>query len=314
MLDEPRLRSKALTSVSIVIPVRNGERYIEEALESVLRQGPLVSEVLVVNDRSTDGTAAKVAAMRDPRIRLLDHSSGRQGVSAVRNDGLLQATGEWTMFLDADDRLRDGAIAALHKGAGDAGTVAVYGDYERISETGAKIGRRNLIRARRKSDGHVLETLLGRNFIVNGGIMLVRTEAFRSIGGFDETLRYAEDWHGWCRLAALGTFVYLPGCYVLDYRVHTASVMMKKLLTYADCSPAIDAVFTDPAIVAAVAADRLAELRRKAEAHMNAYVVAQAFRAHRYRDAFLSLADTMLNRPRQSPRAMLLSAAALAGI
>jgi hypothetical protein len=144
--------------------------------------------------------------------------------------------------------------------------------------------------------------------------MLVRTRIFQEFGGFDETLRYAEDWYGWCRLAAAGRFVYLPGCHVLDYRVHRTSVMMNRLLTFRDCEPAIEAVFSDPAIVAAVSPPELRRLRRRSENHMNAYTVAQAFRARRYREAFSALADTFLNRPRQSLRAVVFSAAALAGI
>jgi glycosyltransferase involved in cell wall biosynthesis len=300
-------------SVSIVIPVRNGERFIVEAITSVLAQGPQVQDVLVVDDGSTDGTVEKVQTISDARVRLLTRPAGRAGVSAVRNFGLSQAEGHWTMFLDADDRLQDGAIAAL-LAAAQPDSVAVYGDYERIDENGIKIGRRNLIRKREKPSGNVLEHLLGGNFIVNGGIMLVRTDVFRKLGGFDETLRYAEDWHGWCRLAAAGPFVYVPNCHVLDYRVHTTSVMMNKLLSFSDCVPALDAVFSDKAIVTAVEPARLSALRHKAETHMNAYTVAQAIRARRYGAALSGLADTVIHRPRQSVRAFIFSAAALAGI
>jgi len=303
-----------VTSVSIVIPVRNGERYILEAIDSVLVQGEIIREVLVVDDGSTDATAKKVEGFSDPRVKLLARPQGRQGVSAVRNFGLSQARGEWTMFLDADDRLRPGAVNTLSAGTSAPDVVAVYGDYERIDERGQKIGRRNLIRRREKPDGFILETLLGGNFIVNGGIMLVRTRVFQDFGGFDESLRYAEDWYGWCRLAAAGRFVYLPGCHVLDYRVHGTSVMMNRLLTFRDCEPAIEAVFSDPAIVAAIPSQELRRLRHRSENHMNAYTVAQAFRARRYREAFSALADTILNRPRQSLRAVVFSAAALAGI
>lgn len=303
-----------MISVSIVIPVRNGERYIVEAIESVLMQGESVVEILVVDDGSTDATARKVESFSDPRVRLLTRPHGRQGVSAVRNFGLSQARGTWSMFLDADDRLKPDAIETLCAGISDDDVVAVYGDYERIDEDGAKIGNRNLIRRREKPSGNILPALLGGNFIVNGGIMLVRTRTLQDFGGFDETLRYAEDWYGWCRLAAAGRFVYLPGCHVLDYRVHRTSVMMNRLLTFKDCEPAIRAVFTDPAIVAAISPGELARLRHKSETHMNAYTVAQAFRAHRYREAFSALADTLVHRPRQSLRAVIFSAAAIAGI
>lgn len=85
---------EVLVSVSIVIPVRNGERYIVEAIESVLLQGETIGEVLVVDDGSTDTTAQKVEGFSDPRVKLLARPQGRQGVSAVRNFGLSQARGE----------------------------------------------------------------------------------------------------------------------------------------------------------------------------------------------------------------------------
>lgn len=67
-----------MVSVSIVIPVRNGERYIVEAIESVLFQGETVCEVLVVDDGSTDATAQKVQSFADPRVKLLaDPRAGR---------------------------------------------------------------------------------------------------------------------------------------------------------------------------------------------------------------------------------------------
>lgn len=301
-------------SVSVVIPVRNGEAFIGEAINSALAQGALAGEIIVVDDGSTDGTAAVVHGITDPRVKLLARPAGRKGVSAVRNFGLSQVSGEWTMFLDADDRLRDGAFAMLLAGIEGGSHVAVYGDYERINEQGDKIGRRNLIRKRAKPSGDILENLIGGNFIVNGGIMLVRTEVFIALGGFDENLRYGEDWHGWCLLAAKGPFRYVEGAHVLDYRVHTSSVMMNKPLEFADCIPVIDAIFNDPSIADRVPADRLKTLREKAEGHMNAYTIGQDIRAHRYGKAVSALADTLLHRPRQAKRALLFSAAALAGL
>jgi len=305
---------KSPMSVSVVIPVRNGEAFIGEAINSVLAQGPLAGEVIVVDDGSTDGTAAVVKAITDPRVTLLTRPSGRKGVSAVRNFGLSKASGEWTMFLDADDRLREEAFATLLAGADGADDVAIYGDYERINEQGEKVGRRNLIRKRSKPSGQILENLVGGNFIVNGGIMLVKTAVFRAVGGFDETLRYGEDWHGWCLLAAKGPFRYVEGAHVLDYRVHTSSVMMTKTLEFADCIPVIDAIFNDPSILADLPSDRVKALRQKAEGHMNAYTIAQDIRAHRYGKAFMALSDTLIHRPRQAKRALLFSAAALAGL
>lgn len=299
--------------VSIVIPVRNGAPYIAEAIASALDQGDIVHEVVVVDDGSKDATLQVVRALRDPRIRLLARSPGAPpGVSAVRNEGLAVARGDWVLFLDADDRLKPGAIAALAAAA--AACVAVYADYDRIDSGGRRIGRRRMIRGRRKPSGEILERLLAGNFIVNGGIVLIRTETFRSLGGFAENLRFCEDWHAWCRLAAQGRIVYLPDTHVLDYRVHAKSTMMHGALTLQIFDPALRAVFEDPLLNSKIPAERLARLRRHAETHLRTYLVAQSLRSGRYAIAAARLASALWRDPVRAPRTLLASAAALAGI
>lgn len=179
------------TSVSVVIPAKNVAAYVGETLASALAQGE-VTEVIVVDDGSTDNTIAIVRAIRDPRLRLMTNDSA--GVSAARNLGARHASGEWHLFLDADDRLRPGAVAALLAAArGAPRAVLVYGDYNTIDSEGRQVGRRDLLKGRRKPSGDVLTRLAAGNFIVNGGIALARAEAFRAIGGFDTSLRYCED-------------------------------------------------------------------------------------------------------------------------
>lgn len=308
--------------VSVVIPVRNGEDHVVEAVTSALSQGTDVIEVIVVDDGSSDRTVEYVRQITDSRVKLVtDRPSTQAGVSAVRNFGFSKATGDWITFLDADDRLRPGAVAALlagtrnkHPAKGDEEVVATYGDYERIDEAGRVVGRRHLLRSRAKPSGPILKHLLAGNFIVNGGVMLIRADAFRMLGGFDEGLRYCEDWHAWCRLAALGEIRFLQGVQVLDYRVHNASTMMARKLTLADYQPALDAIFNDPRIAMALPAEERKQLHNKAAAHLNAYLIAQSVRGRRYGAALVALAQTMARRPRDLPRALLVSGAALVGI
>ncbi len=302
-----------MPAISIVIPVRNGAAFIAEAINSALAQGDLVAQVLVVDDGSTDKTCNIVSSIADPRVRLLSRplmSPG--GVSVVRNTGLAAATGEWVMFLDADDRLRPGALAALIAQAGDA--IAVYGDYERIGVSGKPIGHRNLIRKRAKPSGDILPRLLAGNFIVNGGVMLIRTAPFRDLGGFDAGLRYCEDWYAWCRLAATGPIVYRPGLHVLDYRVHDQSAMMGATVTLEDYRPAIEAIFADAMLMSHVSPEQRTSLMRRAEAHLGGYLVTQSIRARRYGRALPALARMLVRHPTQTPRLLLMSGAALAGI
>jgi glycosyltransferase involved in cell wall biosynthesis len=135
------------TSVSVVIPAKNVAAYVGETIVSALAQGE-VTEVIVVDDGSTDNTISIVRAIRDPRLRLMTNDSA--GVSAARNLGARHASGEWLLFLDADDRMRPGAVAALLAAArGAPRAVLVYGDYNTIDSEGRQIGRRDLLKGRR---------------------------------------------------------------------------------------------------------------------------------------------------------------------
>lgn len=271
-----------LPLVSVVIPAKNAAAYIGETIASALAQID-VTEVIIVDDGSTDDTVAIVRAIRDPRLHQMMNDAS--GVSAARNLGARRARGSWLMFLDADDRLRPNAISTLLTAVKTAPhAVLAYGDYNMIDSEGHTIGRRGLLKGRRKPSGNVLERLAGGNFIVNGGIMLVRTDAFRATGGFDVSLRYCEDWHCWCRLAALGEFAYVPKL-LLDYRLHTASTMNAAVLTPQDFFPAVARVFDDELILGKLPAGAAPCLRQAAEIHLVTYAATQAVRFSRYREA-----------------------------
>lgn len=271
-----------LPVVSVVIPAKNAEAYIGETIASALAQAD-VTEVIVIDDGSTDDTVAIVRAIGDLRLRLMVNDAS--GVSAARNLGARSARGGWLMFLDADDRLRPNAISTLLTAVKAAPhAVLAYGDYNMIDSEGHTIGRRDLLKGRRKPSGNVLERLAGGNFIVNGGIMLVRADAFRATGGFDVSLRYCEDWHCWCRLAALGEFAYVPKL-LLDYRLHTASTMNAAVRTPQDFFPAVARVFDDELILGKLPAGAAPRLRQAAEIHLVTYAATQAVRFGRYREA-----------------------------
>lgn len=101
------MTASTLPRVSAVIPVFNGERFVAEALDSVLGQEYPALELIVVDDGSTDGTAAVLDRYGD-RIRRFRQSNAGSG--AARNRGLRLATGEYLAFLDSDDRWLPGRL------------------------------------------------------------------------------------------------------------------------------------------------------------------------------------------------------------
>jgi glycosyltransferase involved in cell wall biosynthesis len=304
--------------VNIIIPVKNGVRFIGEAITSALDQ-PSVARVIVVDDGSTDGSAETAERIGDQRVILIQ-GTGR-GVSAARNLGFAELERQnlacderdWVMFLDADDRLVPGAIGKLLEGA-QTDCVAVYGNYERIDARGQRIGRRSSLLRRNKPSGEILNELLAGNFIVNGGIILIRQTQFRLTGGFDEALRYCEDWHLFCRLAGLGRIIWTPQTTVLEYRVHSDSAMMQGGVNYAHYRAALDRVFADPLIAHRIKATDAIQLRRKAEAHLRTYIACQAIRTRAYGRAIQETAKIAALLPLQMPKALAHTFGALVGL
>lgn len=284
--------------VCVIIAVKNGAPHIVEAVESALAQGPLVDQVIVVDDGSTDGTLEALAVLSDRRLSLL-HSPDN-GVSAARNAGAALSRASWLLFLDADDRLAPAAVERLVSRV-EEGLVLVYGDYERVDEQGQSFGNRGLLRrARGKPSGAILEALLAQNLFINGGVLICAREAFLQVGGFERSLSLCEDWHLWCRLATLGAVRYVPER-VLDYRVHSASVMMRKRRTYEDFAPALRAIFTDSRIGDRVAPERLSRLRRYGEISLMTYCAQQSLRAGNYGEVTKMALTALCRDPSRAP-------------
>jgi glycosyltransferase involved in cell wall biosynthesis len=193
------------------------EKYVGATVASVLEQSLQNFEMIVVDDGSRDATARIVAAVDDPRVRLI--SIPNSGAGAARNRGLAACQAPLVIFLDADDLLLPDALERMVTTmVASPDHVACFGHHIKIDEDGAALGSTTLpFRPLPAKD--TLRHLLCKNIIVNGGALCVRTEAARRVGGYDSRLRFAEDLEFWCRLAALSDFVPMSDCVVLKYRL-----------------------------------------------------------------------------------------------
>jgi hypothetical protein len=105
-------------------------------------------------------------------------------------------------------------------------------------------------------------------------------------------------------VAAFAPFAHVPGCHVLDYRIHGASMMHATPRPFADLAPAIAAVFSDERIVGRLSPERRAALREAAEASMMTYVATEAIRLRAYRTAARSTVRAMAQRPAGAPKVL----------
>lgn len=200
--------------ISVIIAAHNAEAFLWETLASLQRQRFTDFETIIVDDGSTDAT--RIIADR-PQCRLL--ALPRSGVSAARNAGLKIARAPAVLFLDADDLLPPDALNQLWNAlAKQPDSIGVVGQHLKFWPHGEEDPAMPLRRGEAMPAQNFLHALLQRNFIVNGGTFLIRTEAAREAGGFNPQLRLGEDWDFWCRLALQGSLVILRSQIVLHYR------------------------------------------------------------------------------------------------
>ncbi len=207
-----------MPTISVIIPAYNSEKTIKATIESVIKQTFSDWELIIINDGSQDSTLDIALQVKDSRIKVFSFDNA--GLSASRNRGLKRAVGEFVSFLDADDIWTSDKLAIQLKALQENPQAAVaYSWTDYIDENGKFAFSGSYINV----NGDVYEHLLMSDFLENGSNPLIRKEAFTALDGFDETLRAAEDWDMWLRLANKFDFVCVPSVQIL-YRVTANSV------------------------------------------------------------------------------------------
>jgi glycosyltransferase involved in cell wall biosynthesis len=252
--------------LSIVLPVFNGERYLEHALESVAAQADGSIEVVAIEGGSTDRTPEilRSYASRLP-LRILSHPDLRNWVAST-NEGLRAARGDYVGFLHQDDAWLDGRLDALrarvgrHPGASLFLHPALY-----IDRRGKVVGRwtcplRPGVELR---PAEVVERLLVQNFIAMPAPIFSRRAALE-VGGLDPSLWYAADWDFWLKLAATGTTVYdrRP---LAAYRIHAEAQTIRRTGDASEIREQLGTVFSRH-LRAWEASDRIAPAALRAAA------------------------------------------------
>ena len=186
-------------TVTVVTPAYNVEKYIGEAVDSVLGQTFGDFEYIVVDDGSTDTTieVARKHAAGDPRIRLVP--GGHRGASAARNTGIHAAKARYIAFLDSDDRWHPDfltrQIALLESLPPEVG--GVFCRSRMVLENGRPI----FFQWQRAGRYDFDDFLVGGNPARNGSTLLLRRSCFEDVGVFEEGTSHVEDAEMWLRIA-----------------------------------------------------------------------------------------------------------------
>lgn len=184
-------------TISVIIPVYNGARFLGEAIQSVLQQTVPPDEVIVVDDGSTDGSAALAAQVAG--VLVLRQSN--RGVGAALNLGISHAHGDLLAFLDADDRwLRDKLAQQVHALKANPKSAMVFGHVRQFGDT------------------HYLAD--DRRPGIHRGAILIHRHALERVGAFaeDPAINEIVDWYA--RSQAAGLQSLMLDMVVFERRIH----------------------------------------------------------------------------------------------
>ncbi|MDP9190087.1 MAG: glycosyltransferase [Acidobacteriota bacterium] len=218
-------RVQTCPTVSVILPVWNGERFLAEAVESVLAQTFEAIELLIVDDGSTDATPeiADAFAQRDRRVQVirLEHC----GIADALNAGIAEAQGRYVARMDADDISHPSRLA-IQIAYLDANSdcVAVGSAVEVIDESGDFVGTRTFPRGHAEITHKMIHGLA--NALAHPTVV-TRTDALRSVGGYRHDRVPSEDLDLWIRLSRIGTLANMSDR-LLRYRRHRDTVSVRE--------------------------------------------------------------------------------------
>ena len=205
--------------ISVIIPTHNRRDYLLACLDSVAAQRRGADEVIVVDDGSTDGTAAAVAAR--PGVTLITQANA--GPGAARNRGAAAATGDYLAFLDSDDLWFPWSLAVMAEVIAQHDSPAMifarYVDFSGTLPTDA---------AERTPAAMTFPAYFdsaAHGFFAGAGMMVIARDAFHAVGGFAEDRLNAEDHDLAFRLGTAPGFAQITAPVIVAHRVHDGNAM-----------------------------------------------------------------------------------------
>ncbi|TIP78022.1 MAG: glycosyltransferase, partial [Mesorhizobium sp.] len=225
--------------IAVVITTYNHTRFLEEAIQSCLRQSRPMDEIIVVDDGSTDNPASVVE--RHPGVRLIRQDNC--GLAAARNTGLAASRSDYITFLDADDRLLPNAIeTGVRMLVAHPDAVLAYGAHRFINGSGAIESDKHHVAL---VEDPYLQLLRTGNFIAMHATVVYRRERLAAMGGFDASMRSCEDYELFLRIARRGSIVTHDDL-VAEYRIHGDNMSNNRSMMLAAALSVLDKQLAGP--------------------------------------------------------------------
>jgi glycosyltransferase involved in cell wall biosynthesis len=219
--------------ISVVIPAYNAAKTIVRCLESVFCQEGVPYEVVVVDDGSTDETGSLVEKGYKNKVRYIRQENS--GPAAARNRGIRESRGNYIAFLDADDEWLPGKLQLQHSALRDNPALGFcFTDMSHWVD-GSELHRSYLHERgyRFVSSGRIYDSLLRECFVFTPSVVVPRA-VLDEVGLFDETLRIAEDYDLWLRIADTQEVLFIDRPLVKRHR--NGANITGNLLLYAESS------------------------------------------------------------------------------
>ncbi len=203
---------------SVIIPVYNRERFIARAIESVLAQTFRDFELIVVDDGSTDKSAA--IAARYP-LRLIQQPN--KGVSAARNAGIKAAKGSIIALLDSDDEWKPKKLEAHYRFFREHPDYKIHQTDEIWIKDGKFLNKKKI---HQKKEGFIFYDSL-HLCLISPSAVAIKRELFDEVGLFDESFEVCEDYELWLRITRRYPVGFSPQHLVIKYGGHADQLSRK---------------------------------------------------------------------------------------
>lgn len=220
--NQSRHVNKEKEKVSVIIPAYNRESTIEETILSVLNQTYPNVEIIVVDDGSTDKTK-EICKKFEDKIKYYYKPNG--GISSALNFGIEKMSGVWFKWLSSDDVLTHDAIEKLMEVFNETGGQIIYSDYEIIDEKSNFV---SIFKEPIYKDYYEFASKIWIRYIGNASSVLIHKSCFDTVGFFNETLRFGEDYEWWQRACLVYgyRFFHLQQP-IVKYRIHSKQLTTK---------------------------------------------------------------------------------------